>query len=264
MINKYLFVGGRNLAGEFRKSGCQVSYITASDFLSIKDDNIFSDLITVLAHSNVLSEEKYGIKQIIPMNKITDKFISMDAMHKIILSSASVYGLRSSTRALNEKSRLLGFSKYALEKKNMEYQVRATKNLKKNLTIFRVSSILCSDITVSRNIFSKLEQLKKGLSEGLSVEHEGTQLRDFCTINTLISTINKCCGRHGSLTYNLADIEAIKIKSLVEMFLTKNGKNRVRYEADGATKIHCYLDISLAAKHFGVAKFPLSQLLKNF
>lgn len=263
MIYKYVFIGARNLAAEFKKNGCDVKYISASNFMALPNNDIFSDAIIVLAHSNALSEAKYRIKTVHSMSRIIDKFIEFSAVHKIVLSSAAVYGLRTSHGALSEQARLLGFSQYALEKRNMEYRLRGAQILKENITILRVSSILYSEMTMSGNLFTNLTQLKQGTLEYLSVEHKGMQMRDFCTIDTLISVFHMCYRRAGPLVYNLADVEAIKIKSLVSLFFDGSNHSNVRYQAGDTTKIHCHLDISLAAKRFGIVKYPIRDILAN-
>lgn len=260
---KFIIVGGRNIAAELEKNGCDVEYISASAFLMAKDEEYFRNTITILAQSNVLSEVKYGTQTFIPMNKIIDKFTKIKALHKIVLSSAAVYGLRSSCAPLGENSRFLGYSRYALEKKNLECRIRRSQITSGNITILRLSSILYSDLTKSGNLFTKLSQLQNGKRDQLTVEHGGMQIRDFCTIDALITVIKRCYMCESSLAYNVADIEGTNIKSMINRFLDKNTLNNVIYEVVGTNKIHCHLRIDRAKQRFGIRNLHISDLLKN-
>lgn len=253
-VQKFIFVGGRNIATEIEKNGCAVEYIAASDFLMIQDEEYFCNTTTVLAQSNVLSELKYGNQTFIPMKNIIDKFTKIKALHKVALSSASVYGLRSSRAPLGENSRLLGSSRYALEKKNLESRIRKSRKNNDKITILRPSSIVYSDLTKSGNLFTKLSQLQNGQRDQLIVEHGGMQLRDFCTIDALINVLKSCYNCDGPSVFNVADIEAASVKAIINQFLENNKLNNVVYDVDETNKLHCHLDIELAKQRFGIKK----------
>lgn len=249
------------MAAELKKSGCDVQYISASDFLYEKNQKYFCNTIPILAHSSVLSKSRYGTQASISMNKVIDKFIKIRALHKVVLSSAAVYGLRVSCAPLNESSRILGSSEYALEKKNLERKIRRSPILNSNITILRLSSVLYSDLTKSGNLFTKLAQLQTGYRDQLTVEHLGMQLRDFCTIDALITVLNNCSNPNGLSIYNLADIEVTDIKSVINLFLNKQSQKNVTYVTDGNHRIHCHLDTHLARNSFGIQKIPISKLI---
>lgn len=261
-LKKFIIIGGRNIAAELKKSGCNAQYLAASDFLFEYDQKSYCNTTIILAHSSVLSRNKYGTQASIPMNKVIDKFIKIRALHKIVLSSAAVYGLRASCAPLDESSRILGSSEYALEKKNLERRIRKSHILNSNITILRLSSVLYSDLTKSGNLFTKLAELQTGYRDQLIVENQGMQLRDFCTIDALITVLNNCSIRNGLSIYNLADIEVTDIKSVINLFLNKQSQKNVTYLTNGNHRIHCHLDTHLAMNSFGIQKIPISKLIE--
>jgi UDP-glucose 4-epimerase len=144
--------------------------------------------------------------------------------HIIIASSAAVYGEGVEDIKLKENQKLKPISPYGESKMKMEQEIEMfLKNKNITYTILRFFNIYGPNQSDEyAGVISKfLKKIKQ--NENLEIFGDGSQTRDFVSINDIVNSINYAMQQQKSGIYNIGSGKSITIKELAEkiIFLSK-------------------------------------------
>ena len=183
----------------------------------------------------------------------------------IVASSAAVYGEGPKGGKLTESSVMNPISPYGESKVKMEEEKRKSiLEEKLHCIILRFFNIFGSGQSSEyAGVITKFIKKIKD-NESLEIFGDGTQTRDFVSVNDVTDSIY-CAIKNGEIgTYNIASGKAITINELATLMIELSGKNiEIEYVSSKKGEIKfSQADISLSKKEINY--FPKSELNEIF
>ena len=184
----------------------------------------------------------------------------------IVSSSAAVYGESLPNTKLTEKSETHPISPYGESKIKMEYEIKKfVKNHDVNYVILRFFNIYgVGQSSEYAGVITKfVKKIKK--NKPLEIFGDGTQTRDFISINDVIDSIFYSLKKGENQTYNIASGNTITIKYLAELMISLYKKNlKIIYNDAKKGDIRFNeADICLAKKELGYLPKYSVENIKN-
>lgn len=166
--------------------------------------------------------------------------------HVIFLSSASVYGLSRETLPFKESASLCPKSKYAIEKANLEDEVR---KLNCDTTILRLSGFY-NDLSNSHDEINFINKIKQHIVNPISeilIENGGQQFRDFTRLSSVFDFILKAeiDINNRNRTLNFSTTVPITINEIIQSLPRLDNIITLKRRKQ---KIHNSLDTSLLSQ----------------
>ncbi|BDQ31800.1 NDP-sugar dehydratase or epimerase [Nitrosopumilus zosterae] len=185
----------------------------------------------------------------------------------IVASSAAVYGDSLSDIKLTENAKINPVSPYGESKARMEKEIIKflTKNENIDCIILRFFNIFgIGQTSEYAGVITKfLERIKQ--NQALQVFGDGTQTRDFVSVNDVVSSIYDAIIFGKSGTYNIASGKTITINELAKLMISWSRKNlEIQYlpQKKGDIKFS-QAGIGLAKKEIKYSpKFGLEEIKK--
>jgi len=179
----------------------------------------------------------------------------------IVASSAAVYGEGSKNVELTENSAMNPISPYGESKVEMEEEIRKFILQEKiDCVILRFFNIF--GIGQSAEYAGVITKFIKKIrnNESLEIFGDGTQTRDFVSVNDVIDSIYCAINNGSNGTYNIASGKAITINELAALIIELSGKNlEIEHTSSKKGEIKfSQADISLSKKEINY--FPKSEL----
>lgn len=185
----------------------------------------------------------------------------------IISSSAAVYG-ESEPKKLNENSIKKPISPYGESKMKMEEEITKFCSIHKiNFIILRFFNIF--GVGQSDEYAGVITKFRNRILQNNSLEifGDGNQTRDFVAIEDVVSSINQAVKKISKQgIYNIASGNAISIKYLAELMISKSGKKlKINFLQPKKGDIkHSQADITLAKKNIGYnPRFSIDEKIKE-
>ena len=256
----FLIIGGRRIAKELNFHGVNTSYISAKDFCRYENDNYNKFTDVILGHSQALSSSRNTqFNNNLDISHLLSKFISLSVKKKYFFSSASVYGTQLSSQAINENCELEGQGAYAKEKIYIEDQLKNT-----NITVLRLSALIYHNTqTEASNLIDNIRHLEAGRDLKLVIEDNGEQIRDFCTTKFLANLLTNEHNAQFQSTINVANVNAIDIRSLIFKILPKEKIARIKFLDKKKLKIHCSLNTTVLQRSLPFYKKDILEVYKG-
>ncbi|MDH3312841.1 MAG: GDP-mannose 4,6-dehydratase [Nitrosopumilus sp.] len=166
----------------------------------------------------------------------------------VFASSAAVYG--DSSTAVTEKSETKPLSPYGTSKMLAENKIREMSKNNFDYTILRIFNVYGKrqNKQYAGVISNFIENISKNIP--LLIYGDGSQTRDFVSINDVVNAFDAAVKTNSSGTYNIASGKSISVKELAEIFRhTSAGKIQMTYKPAKKQDIqYSIADISLAQK----------------
>ena len=240
----FLIIGGRNLAKELKFFNLNIKYVSARHFFDTRATDFHGYSGIILAHSQVLQNIRDpNTSNKLDQELLLEKFCNLPSKNKYFLSSAAVYGLRVSQKPIRESGHLRGQTSYAKEKISIEKTIKNNIPSFGPINILRIPALIyTSNQNISQNLVYKIKEIDNNNTGYLEIEHGGEQIRDFCTTGFLSELFMYLSQKKIRRVLNVADVEAINIRSLIEGILKNEKMKKIRISSRNIKRVHCSVD----------------------
>lgn len=237
-MRKFTLIGGRRILKSLGDFGIKADFISSQDFFEMGRLNIKCDTL-IFGASPTLRKYKVGWLPEL------GKFENFTCNKLIFLSSAAVYGLSSKVTPFSESNIPAPITQYGFEKLEYEKQLAKVSKLKKwNFLNLRISGIF-NDINTCHNSTSLINKIRaiKLSKKNISIEHLGTQYRDFCRLSALFRFIElqSCEPSLFNGTINFRTSNPIDLKSIISE-LDAETQSYITFKNSGLKHINCSLN----------------------
>jgi nucleoside-diphosphate-sugar epimerase len=249
-----LSTSSQSIADTLIKKGAQFIKGDILDYDTLSKSSKGFDVMIHLAAKSDVTESVSHPETVENVNvngtiNVLDSCIKNKIKKIIFASSAAVYG--DSSTAVTEKSETRPLSPYGTSKMLAENKIREMSKNNLDYVILRIFNVYGR--RQNKQYAGVISNFIGNISKDspLLIYGDGSQTRDFVSINDLVDAFDAAIKANSSGTYNIANGKSISVKELAEIFLHASGGKEMQITYKPAKKgdiRYSIADISLAQK----------------